>query len=109
MCTRYACFRQETVEAGREEQLRITGFQYRRGIFGLSKGMFVSQREMYYGICWLEKNGNLSKLRDLKKNIKYIKTNLNSFFYFVTYGMFCRYMFQINLEMYDVGRQNCGD
>lgn len=76
MCTRYACFRQETVEAGRGEQLRITGFQYRRGIFGLSKGMFVSQREMYYGICWLEKNGNLSKLRDLKKKISSISKQI---------------------------------
>jgi len=48
-------------------------------------------------------------LRDLKNNVKYVKTNLNSCLYFVTYGMLCRIMFQISLEMYYVARQNCED
>lgn len=58
MWTRYACLGQETMEAVRGEQLRITGFHCRKEIFGLSEGLSVSQRALYYGICWSEKIGN---------------------------------------------------
>jgi len=76
MCTRYACFRQETVEAVRWEQLRITGFQCKRWIFGLSEGLFVSQRGLYYGICWLEKIGSLKHVTRFKKiYINFTKKN----------------------------------
>jgi hypothetical protein len=59
MWTRYACFRQDIMDAVRGRQLRIIGFHCRSGIFGLSERLFFSKGRVFYGICFFEKTGNL--------------------------------------------------
>jgi len=67
MWIRHACFRQDTMDAFREGQLRIIGFQCRREMFELSEELFFSQGGLLYGICCLQKIGNLKHVTRFKK------------------------------------------
>lgn len=72
MWNRHACFKQDTMDTVREEQLRIIGFYCRGGIFELPEGLFFSQGGLLYGICWLEKIGNLKHVKRFKKIVNYL-------------------------------------